>query len=215
MDSRTRRTHNLTKDEAAEVGIGTMIVFIAAILVAAIAAGVLINTAQKLQSKSQQTGTEASQNVASALTVMRVDGLRSDDAANDPIDQLDLTVQLAAGADPVDLSKLAILLDDGQGQVQLVSCASGGEVADEDAEFATDVLRGSATDCGVMTAGDLVQIHLGLADTATPANALPVAGGIETATKVTVSLIPAHGSSAVVSFTSPDGFGDSLLIGLF
>lgn len=215
MDTPTRRTHNLKKDEAAEVGIGTMIVFIAAILVAAIAAGVLINTAQKLQSKSQQTGSEASQNVASALTVMRVDGLRSAAAAADPIDQLDLTVQLAAGADPVDLSKLVILVDDGQSQVQLVTCKAGGAVTAAASEFATDVLRGAATDCGVMNAGDLVQIHLGKVDTGTPANALPIDGGIATSTKVSVSLIPAHGSSAVVAFTTPDGFGDDLQLGLF
>jgi archaeal flagellin FlaB len=211
MDTPHRKT--MKNDETAEVGIGTMIVFIAAILVAAIAAGVLINTAMKLQSKSQQTGNEATQNVAAALTIMRVDGLRSTTTGD--IDQIDLTVQLASGADPVDLDKLVILVDDGEAQFQLVSCATGGEVADEDAEFAMNSLRGAVPDCGVMNAGDLVQLHLGLADAATPANALPVAGGVETSTKTSVSLIPNHGSSAVASFTTPDGYGDALQLGLF
>lgn len=207
----TPHRKTMKKDEAAEIGIGTMIVFIAAILVAAIAAGVLINTAMKLQSKSQQTGNEATQNVAAALTVMRVDGLRSETTGD--IDQVDLTVQLASGADPVDLSKLVILVDDGQQQVQLVSCEAA--VADEDTDFSMNSLRGSVPSCGVMNAGDLVQIHLGLADSATPANALPLGGGIATSTKVSISLIPNHGSSAIATFTTPDGYGDALQLGLF
>lgn len=211
MDTPHRK--HLKKDEAAEIGIGTMIVFIAAILVAAIAAGVLINTAMKLQSKSQQTGNEATQNVASALSIMRVDGLRSEDTGD--VDQLDVTVQLAAGAEPVDLSKLVILVDDGQSQVQLVTCKTGGAVTDEDAEFAMSSLRGSVPDCGVMNAGDLVQLKLGKADTTTPASALSLAGGIATSTPVSISLVPNHGASAVAAFSTPDGYGDSLHLSLF
>lgn len=211
MDTHQRK--HLKKDDSAEIGIGTMIVFIAAILVAAIAAGVLINTAMKLQSKSQQTGTEATQNVAAALSILRVDGLRSE--TTDDIEQLSVTVQLAAGAEPVDLSKLVVLVDNGEQQIQLVACEAGGAVADEDADFAMSSLRGDVPDCGVMNAGDLVQLHFGLADSATPANALPLAGGIETATKVQVSLVPNHGSTATIAFTTPDGYGDRLHLPLF
>jgi flagellin FlaB len=198
----------LKQDERAEIGIGTMIVFIATILVSAVAAGVLINTSQKLQAKSQQTGNEATQNVASALNVIRVDGILK--TAGGDIDQLDLTVQLASGADPVDLSKLVALVDTGAAQIQLTSCKTGGAVTDEDAEFAMDSLRGDVDDCGVMNAGDLVQLHLG--ESATP---LSIAGGIETSTKVSISLIPAHGTSAVIGFTTPDGYGDATHLALF
>jgi flagellin FlaB len=204
-------SHNpktLKNDEHAEIGIGTMIVFIATILVSAVAAGVLINTAQKLQAKSQQTGNEATQNVASALNVVRVDGILK--VASTPIDQFDITVQLAAGADPVDLSKLVILVDTGSQQVQLNTCKAGGAVTDEDAEFAMTALRGTVTDCGVMNAGNLVQLHLG--EAATP---LSIAGGVDTATKVSISLIPAHGTSAVIGFTTPDGYGDATHLWLF
>jgi archaellin len=198
----------LNNDERAEIGIGTMIVFIATILVSAVAAGVLINTAQKLQAKSQQTGNEATQNVASALNVIRVDGILK--VAGGDIDQIDLTVQLASGADPVDLSKLVILVDTATGQVQLNACKAGGVVTDEDAEFAMDSLRGGVADCGVMNAGDLVQLHLGYA--VTP---LSIAGGLGTAEKLSVSVIPAHGTSAVIGFTTPDGFGDATHLSLF
>jgi len=196
----THRTH-LKTNEAAEVGIGTMIVFIAAILVAAIAAGVLINTAQKLQAKSQQTGSEATQNVVGALNVLSVDGV----VASGQITDLVATVQLAAGAEPLDLSKLVINLNDGSAQVSLNACDD--TTSDATATPATftpgDWLRpNDSTGCGVMKSGDLVQLTISQLT-------------LGTSTKISLTYVPAHGSQSVVSFTTPDGFGDATRISLF
>ena len=95
-------------DNRGQVGIGTLIVFIAMVLVAAIAAGVLINTAGLLQAQAQQTGAETTSEVSDRLQIGNVVGLT--DPNEDKIEVLNASVRLAAGSDPVNLSKASYTL---------------------------------------------------------------------------------------------------------
>lgn len=191
---------SLRRDDWAEVGIGTMIVFIASILVASIAAGVLIASSQKLQAKSTQTGNDATRGVSSGLMILDVDGVRSGTDNTDPVDELELWVTLAAGADPVDLSTMAVFLTDGTDNLEIVTCNPGGAVA-ADTQFATVTIRGNAADCGTVESGDLVVIHLGLAG-AMPIQVLP--GGITAQEEIQIRLVPIYGIPMLLRFTAPE-----------
>jgi len=86
-----------------QVGIGTLIVFIAMVLVAAIAAGVLINTAGLLQAQAQQTGEETTAEVSNVIQLGEVVG--SDNTGNGELDRLNASIRLASGSDPINVSK--------------------------------------------------------------------------------------------------------------
>jgi len=87
-------------DDRGQVGIGTLIVFIAMVLVAAIAAGVLINTAGFLQSGAEETGQQSSDQVTNRLQEVSSVGT----VDNGVVDKVEITVKKAPGANNIDLS---------------------------------------------------------------------------------------------------------------
>ena len=92
-----------------QVGIGTLIVFIAMVLVAAIAAGVLINTAGLLQAQAQQTGEETTAEVSNVVEINQIIG--EDNTSDGRIDILNASVRLASGAEPVNLSETSYTVE--------------------------------------------------------------------------------------------------------
>ncbi|GAB7095313.1 flagellin [Halolamina litorea] len=88
-----------------QVGIGTLIIFIALVLVAAVAAGVLVTTADDLQSRASDTGADAQAQVSNQIDVVSATGAVG---ANDSISNITLVVKKSPGSDPIDLSEATI-----------------------------------------------------------------------------------------------------------
>ncbi|MDB2225520.1 flagellin [Halorubrum ezzemoulense] len=109
----------LDEEERGQVGIGTLIVFIAMVLVAAIAAGVLINTAGFLQTQAEATGEESTSQVSERLQVVSQSGDISDNVAGTSergIGSLEFVVASAPGADNIDLDEVSVELVGTSGQ---------------------------------------------------------------------------------------------------
>ncbi len=64
-----KQLKNEEKDTLAAIGIGAMIVFIALILVAAVASAVIIQTGEKLQQNAQQTGDDTQREIGGKITI--------------------------------------------------------------------------------------------------------------------------------------------------
>ena len=84
---------NENSDNLAAMGIGAMIVFIALILVAAVASAVIIQTAEKLQQNAQSTGDQAQDQMASKVMPLSI---VIQDANN-----LRMTFELAPGSESI------------------------------------------------------------------------------------------------------------------
>ena len=139
------------EDERGQVGIGTLIVFIAMVLVAAIAAGVLINTAGFLQSKGAATGEEASAQVSNRIDVVSAYGNVTDESVDYP----NLTVRQAAGADNINLSKSTIQWIGPNTATTLTHNSDGDALANE--EFNTSSIKG-ANDNVLVDQSDRIKI---------------------------------------------------------
>ena len=102
----------LKNDDEAMVGIGTLIVFIAMVLIAAVAASVLITTSESLQQRAKAVGIDTIREISAGLVIEDVVGYT--DENREVVEFLAIEVRSRAGALDMDLTTvtLSILYDE-------------------------------------------------------------------------------------------------------
>ncbi len=149
-------------NKRAETGIGTLIVFIAMILVAAIAASVLIQTATSLQNKALLTGSRTKDQVTTGISVLMV--YAEDGSTANSVESFFVKVKLSPGSDAIRLGEtlVEIGLSDLASDLSYNSSGNCGDLVnsfDNSTEFAVDYLvSGANNKVGYIKSGDIIKI---------------------------------------------------------
>lgn len=190
-------------DDRADVGIGTLIIFIAMVLVAAVAAAVLIQTSGVLQQKAQHTGKEVTEEVSSNLKVTSVIGETNSNKTY--VQRVNVTVELAAGGSPIDFSKVVVkYINETTSTTLNMNTADTGPTATLFNYSEERVGVGSPNH--VLQPGDLAVVTLDLAQ---------MNQQLYPRRRSTLNIIPETGVMVFKDIIAPATYGDNTVIQLF
>ncbi|MFZ3060468.1 MAG: archaellin/type IV pilin N-terminal domain-containing protein [Candidatus Methanoperedens sp.] len=192
---------NILKNDTGDVGIGTLIIFIAMVLVAAVAAAVLIQTSGVLQQKAQQTGKEATSQVSSNVNVVTIVGTRPNANDTTNVTLLNTSVGLSAGGNQIDFSQAIVKYINETSTTTLKY--AGDNIAAGAGTFAFSKDRNpSNTGASILAASDLGVI------TISPIN-------LAVRMRGTIQIIPETGTMIVKDIQAPASYGINTQVQLF
>jgi hypothetical protein len=172
---------NIHRRDEGSIGIGAMIVFIALILVAAVASTIIIKTAEELQQNAENTSSDTREQISGKVSIMDVFVSASADelAGNGDthLKSMDIFVRIASGSIGVQQGDIQYYVTcrlntdiNGDGSIDAVTENSGAETAVdqvvvESATLTVTTLDGTAIATGTeLTAGTSYKGQITLAD---------------------------------------------------
>jgi flagellin-like protein len=168
-----------------ETGIGTLIIFIAIVLVAAIAASVLLGTAGSLQQKALTTGKQTQQEVSSGVEPILV---AATDGSTGTVLNFEILLKLSAGSDPLSLNDTTITFDT-KNISQTMTRGSTGNTTNFNLTYSK---MGPDYLPDYLTVGDVVKLYF---------NSSYAIGQSQ---NVKIKVIPKRGVIVPIEFVTPD-----------
>ena len=180
----------LPQTDRGQSGIGTLIIFIAMVLVAAIAAGVFFDVTGSLRGSADETSRQSEAQVTSRLTVINTVGTD----VTDTVDAIAITVRRASGSGDIDVGSATVQWLGPSGAVDL----SLGATADA-ARFS---MRSAQDDDGSIADSDTLNHP---SDRATLRfDAAAIGGGLPPGATATLRVTTATGGTTTLHIVVPD-----------
>jgi flagellin-like protein len=181
-----------------QVGIGTLIVFIALILVAAVAAAVLVQTAGFLQGDAEATSEDARDEVSNQIDVITASG----NITSDSVEFVNLTVKKSPGSENLDLSEATVqYTSDDTAKTLVHNNSTGGD------SFATADITGTTSGEVLTESEDRAKIQLDL-------SAIENTSGLAEGEEATLEIIDQSGAGTVKVINVPPTVGDKQVVRL-
>ena len=216
-----RPVHKKIKnDKEAVVGIGTLIIFIAMILVAAVAASVIIQTQETLQQRAYAVGKQTIRDVSSGIRIIGVTGYTN--AVKTRIEKLAIAVTARAGSKDIDLNGTLLYLQYNNFSVLSIDLDNVASGVSESGVFQTLAEPSSindtnltATEYGVIAVHDPEESIVNNKALSTDSHAilivnltalLPTDGGLLPGEEISGRLVPEFGSSGIFLINTPNSF---------
>ena len=182
------------RSKKAEMGVGTLIIFIAMLLVAAVAAGVLLQTAGSLQQKALDTGQQAKAQISTNVRVVEVSAV---DGSDKSIENFTMQMKLAPGSDPIKLDEVTLTFStDNQtitlsysNDTNLSNFSTSGNVGTFVVEY---LINGTNHVDGDLVRGDVIRLYW------------QGPYSIPEDSHVRINFIPKIGEATLVEFNTPD-----------
>jgi archaellin len=194
----------------ASIGIGSIVIFIATIIIAGIAASVIMQTMDNLGQQAKKTGSETIRDISGGLKVIQVTGYNDQGL----ISKLSIFTEIITASEPIDMYYTTIILSNSNQKVFLSynqSCFNNTLENDifgsiiyrqlNSNEFGLVVIRdidsSITAEKPILNKGDLVGL---LVNTST------CLSGINTNIHVTGKIYPEFGLEGFIEFTTPGVF---------
>ncbi len=177
-------------------GIGSLIIFIAVLLVASTTAVVILFTASELQQRALGTDT-----VGGSISVMSVMG--TDGGVGNDIEHFEIMIRLGPGSDPIKLNRTIITFDTPTTTQSLSYNWTAGDttnLAAGTSDYTVEwVKRDSDHEVGILKYGEYIWIRFNHHDVG-PSD---TSGGVGENKKLTIMILPHDAYPAQVSLITP------------